>query len=260
MSRSTAPVPLADRIAVVTGGGRDLGRDLALALAEAGADVVVLGRTRVTVEATAAEIVDAGRRAWAAVCDVTDEQQVDATFDEIAHRFGAPHVLVNNAAAPRHQHAVADMPLDAWNETLSVKLTGAMLCTRAALRSMIPAGRGSIVNVSGTTGKVGLAYVSAHSVAQAGLIAFTQSLAREVGRHGIRANAIVPSAIEGEHLRRITSTNDAITGAGTSLLDQLSASSPLGRLVQPQEVAAGVVFLASDASSGMTGQTLDLLL
>lgn len=255
-----APLPLADRIAVVTGGGRDLGRDLALALAVAGADVAVLGRTRATLDATAGAIRATGRRARAVVCDVTDEAEVDAAFDEIVSTMGVPHVLVNNAAAPRHQHPVAEMPLDAWNETLAVKLTGAMLCTRAVLRSMIPAGRGSIVNVSGTTGKVGLALVSAHSVAQAGLIAFTQSLAREVGRHGIRANAVVPSAIEGEHLRRITSTNDERSGATTSLLDQLRASSPLGRLVQPDEVAAGVVFLASDASSGMTGQTLDLLL
>ena len=249
------------RVAVVTGGGRDLGRVLALALADAGADVAVIGRNAAPLAEVTAMVTARGRRAWSHVCDVTDETAVARTFTAIAADAGAVDILVNNAAAPRFQRAVADMTLAEWGAAFDTKVTGAMLCSREALRFMVPNGRGAIVNISGTTGKDGLAYVSAHSVAQAGLIALTQSLAKEVGRHGVRVNAVVPSAIEGEHLTRITATHDDLVAArdGT-LLNQLVAASPLGRLVRADDVAAAVVFLASDASSAMTGRTLDLLL
>jgi NAD(P)-dependent dehydrogenase (short-subunit alcohol dehydrogenase family) len=249
------------RVAVVTGGGRDLGRVLALALADAGADVAVIGRTMEPLAEVAAMVTARGRRAWSHVCDVTDDDAVAETFTAIAKEAGTLDILVNNAAAPRLQRAVAEMSLPEWRAAFDTKVTGAMLCSREALRFMVPNGRGSIVNISGTTGKDGLAYVSAHSVAQAGLIALTQSLAKEVGRHGVRVNAVVPSAIEGAHLARITAAHDDLVAArdGT-LLDQLVAASPLGRLVRADDVAAAVVFLAGDASSAMTGRTLDLLL
>jgi NAD(P)-dependent dehydrogenase (short-subunit alcohol dehydrogenase family) len=234
---------------------------LALALAVAGADVAVIGRTAAPLVEVAASVTARGRRGWARVCDVTDEDAVARTFAEIATEAGAIDILVNNAAAPRLQRAVAEMTVPEWRAAFDTKVTGAMLCCREALRTMVARGRGSIVNISGTTGKDGLAYVSAHSVAQAGLIALTQSLAKEVGRHGIRVNAVVPSAIEGEHLARITAAHDDLTPAsGETLLERLIAGSPLGRLVRADDVAAAVVFLASDASSAMTGRTVDLLL
>ncbi len=260
-----APSPVAldlrGRVAVVTGGGRDLGRVIALRLADAGADIVLLGRTPATLESTAGDVEARGRRASAFACDVTDEAAVVRTFRAIADTVGRIDVLVNNAAAARHQAPVADMDLAAWQAAFAVKVTGAMLCCREALRSMVPARRGSIINISGTTGITGLALVSAHSVAQAGLLALTQSLAREVGVHGVRVNAIAPSAIEGEHLLRIAATHDDRSESPEgALLRRLMEQSPLGRLVRPGEVADTVVFLASDASSGMTGRTLELLL
>ena len=246
---------------MVTGGGRDLGRVISLRFAEAGADVVVLGRTPEPLHDTVRDIEATGRRAWAFPCDLTDEADVVRTFAAVAVATGRVDVLVNNAAAPRHQAPVAEMDLAAWQSAFAVKVTGAMLCSREVLRTMIPAGRGSIVNISGTTGIAGLAMVSAHSVAQAGLLALTQSLSREVGRHGIRVNAIAPSAIEGEHLLRIAATHDDNSASPEgALLRRLMEESPLGRFVRPTEVADTVVFLASDASSGMTGRTLELLL
>lgn len=257
---SPGPV-LRGRVAVVTGGGRDLGRVIALRLAGASADVVVLGRTRATLEDTAREIEGLGRRAWAVPCDITDEADVTRAFAEITDATGRIDVLVNNAAAARHQAPVADMDLAAWRSAFDVKVTGAMLCCREALRAMVPAASGSIINISGTTGITGLAMVSAHSVAQAGLLALTQSLSREVGVHGIRVNAIAPSAIEGEHLLRIAATHDDNADSPDgALLRRLLEQSPLGRFVRPVEVADTVVFLASDASSGMTGRTLELKL
>lgn len=246
---------------MVTGGGRDLGRVISLRLAEAGADVVVLGRTVSALEDTAREIEALGRRAWAYRCDVTDEHDVVRTVALALSAVEHIDVLVNNAAAARYQAPVTHMDLAAWQSAFAVKVTGAMLCCREVLRSMVPAGRGSIINISGTTGITGLAMVSAHSVAQAGLIALTQSLSREVGVHGVRVNAIAPSAIEGEHLLRIAATHDDQSDAPDgALLRRLLEQSPLGRFVRPTEVADTVVFLASDASSGMTGRTLELLL
>ncbi len=252
---------LRGRVAVVTGGGRDLGRVISLRLAAAGADVVVLGRTGALLDDTAREIEAIGRRAWAYPCDLTDEADVVRTFAQIVGTVDHVDVLVNNAAAPRYQAPVAEMDLGAWQSAFAVKVTGAMLCCREVLRSMVPAERGSIINISGTTGITGLAMVSAHSVAQAGLIALTQSLSREAGAHGIRVNAIAPSAIEGEHLQRIAATHDDQSDSPDgALLRRLMEQSPLGRFVRPTEVADTVVFLASDASSGMTGRTLELLL
>jgi NAD(P)-dependent dehydrogenase (short-subunit alcohol dehydrogenase family) len=252
---------LGGRVAVVTGGGRDLGRVIALSLADAGADVAVIGRTAALLDETVAAVAARGRRAWAHVCDVTDDTAVTRTFEAIADAAGSVDVLVNNAAAPRLQRAVADMTRAEWDAAFATKVTGAMLCSREALRSMLPQAHGAIVNISGTTGKEGLAFVSAHSVAQAGLIALTQSLAKEVGRHGVRVNAVVPSAIEGEHLTRITAAHDDVAPSGDSpLLQRLVDGSPLGRLVRPDDVADAVVFLASDQSSAMTGRTLELLL
>lgn len=252
---------LRGRVAIVTGGGRDLGRVISRRLAEAGADVAVLGRTKSTLDDTVREIEVIGRRAWAFSCDLTDEAAVVRTFDELIATVGRVDVLVNNAAAPRHQAPVAEMDLGAFQSAFAVKVSGAMLCCREVLRTMIPAGRGSIVNLSGTTGITGLARVSAHSVAQAGLIALTQSLSREVGVHGIRVNAIAPSAIEGDHLLRIAAAHDDQRDSPDgALLRRLMEQSPLGRFVRPTEVADAVVFLASDASSGMTGRTLELML
>lgn len=251
---------LADRIAVVTGGGRDLGRSIALALAAQGADVAIIGRSAEPLERTAVDIRALGRRAMAVSADLTREEDVVAAFARIAADFGPLSILVNNASAPRMPRAVADMPLGEWSMTLATKLTAAMLCCREALRTMIPQARGSIVNISGTTGVQGGPFMSAHSVSQAGLISLAQALALEVGRHRIRVNSVVPSAIEGESLRAIVGDASKLEMDESAPLRQLQARSPLGRLVQPEEVAATVCFLASDAASGITGQAINLLL
>ena len=252
--------PLGDMVAVVTGGGRDLGRELALALAVQGADVAVIGRTVATLERTADDIRSIGPRSLAVTADLTSEEDVVAAFGRIADHLGPVTVLVNNASAPRMPRPVAEMLLDEWDTTLATKLTSAMLSSREVLKSMIPLRRGSIVNISGTTGLQGAPFMSSHSVAQAGLLALTQSLALEVGRHQIRVNAVVPSAIEGDSLRQI------LTGAADLELSErnpaqdLIDASPLGRLVQPHEVASVVCFLASNAASGITGQAINVLL
>src|SRR5262249_4469904 len=145
--------------------------------------------------------------------------------------------------------AVADMVLAEWELALATKLTSAMLCARQALATMVPLRKGSIVLISGTTGLRAAPFMSAHSVAQAGLIALAQALALEVGRYNIRVNSVVPSAIEGESLRKIVSDAKMMELDQSNPIAQLEALSPLGRLVQAKEVASTVCFLASDAAS-----------
>ena len=243
----------------MTGGGRDLGREISLALAEEGADVVLAGRTAETLERTAGDIQRLGRRCLPVVTDVCREDDVKALFHETREAFGHVSVLVNNSAAERFVSAVEDMPLDEWERAIATKMTAAMLCSREALGSMIRRQQGSIVNISGTTGLHGSPYMSPHSVAQAGLIALTQALAGEVGKHGIRVNAVVPSAIAGESLVRQFNERWGAP-SGDEHLRMLTEASPLGRLVDARNVTDAVIFLASERASGMTGQTLNLLL
>ena len=251
---------LAGEIAVVTGGGRDLGREIALALAAQGSDVAIIGRTRETLDQTAKAIEALGRRALPVVADVTREAEIIDAFEQIVSRLGSPTILVNNASAARRARAVADMVREEWELALATKLTSAMLCSRQALATMIPRRKGSIIFVSGTTGLRAAPFMSAHSVAQAGLIALAQALALEVGRYDIRVNSVVPSAIEGESLRAIVSNAKEMALNPSNPIAQLEALSPLGRLVQPKEVASTVCFLASDAASGITGQAVNILL
>ena len=252
--------PLDGDIAVVTGGGRDLGREIALALAAQGADVAIIGRTQETLSQTAGAIEALERRAFPVVADLTREAEIIGAFEQIVSRLGPPTILVGNASSPRLPRAVADMVLDEWNLALTTKLTSAMLCARQALSTMVPRRKGSIIFVSGTTGIRAAPFMSAHSVAQAGLIALAQALALEVGRYNIRVNAVVPSAIEGESLRNIVSNAKNLELDQSNPIAQLQALSPLGRLVQEKEVASTVCFLASDAASGITGQAVNILL
>ena len=251
---------LAGEIAVVTGGGRDLGRETALALAAQGSDVAIIGRTQEPLDQTAREIEALDRRALPIVADVTGESEIIQAFERIVSRLGPPTILVANASAARSPRAVADMALREWELALATKLTSAMLCSRQALATMVPRKKGSIIFVSGTTGLRAAPFMSAHSVAQAGLISLAQALALEVGRHNIRVNSVVPSAIEGESLRKILSDAEAMELDALNPIARLAALSPLGRLVQPREVASTVCFLASDAASGITGQAVNILL
>jgi NAD(P)-dependent dehydrogenase (short-subunit alcohol dehydrogenase family) len=251
---------LTGRIAVVTGGGRDLGREIALALAARGADVAIVGRTATHLERTAADIRALGREAVPVTADLTREDDTIKAFAQTVSALGPVDILVNNASAPRMPRPVAEMPLAEWNLTLATKLTAAMLCSREALKSMIPQSRGSIVHISGTTGLRAAPFMSAHSVCQAGLILLGQATALEVGRYQIRVNTVVPSAIEGESLRNIVADAAKLELDEKNPLKQLQAMSPLGRLVREAEVAATVCFLVSDAASGITGQAINVLL
>lgn len=246
------------RVAIVTGGGKGLGRAISLAFAKEGADVVVAARAEPALKEVASEIEAMGRKSLALVTDLTDPEQPLAMVNRTLEKFGRIDVLVNNSGIEGPTASVADMDLEAWNQVLAVNLTGAMLCAKYVLKSMIPRQSGTIINISSGAGRWGFSLRSSYSVSKWGIISLTQSLAREVGEYGIRVNCIAPGPVEGERIDRVYQHRSETTGKTIEeLVESDRAKAALHRFVTAEEVAALAVFLASDESSGMTGQTIN---
>jgi NAD(P)-dependent dehydrogenase (short-subunit alcohol dehydrogenase family) len=247
------------RTAVVTGGGSGLGRVFALALAEAGAAVAVIGRRPEPLKSTAEEIRRLGRQALAISADVTDESAVGTAFDQILSTFGAIDVLVNNAVG-YHRAPVPVQPLAEWQRVLDVSVTGVFLCCRAAGPHMIARRRGRIINVSSVYGSVGrdlslyaegdldTAQSLPYATSKGALLSLTRDLAAGWARHGITVNAISPGMFG-----RI---DVADRGIPPDVRARLVARTPLGRLGEPDDLRGVIVFLASDASAFITGHNL----
>jgi NAD(P)-dependent dehydrogenase (short-subunit alcohol dehydrogenase family) len=248
------------RVAIVTGGGYGIGRAIALAMAKEGADVVVAARTERALKQVAREIKGMGRKSLAMVIDLLQPEQPMAMVEKTLKKFGKIDILVNNAGAEGPISNVAEMDLKGWNDLLAVNLTGAMLCSRYVLeKGMIPRKNGVIINISSAAGRKGLPTRSAYSSSKFAIIGLTQSLAAEVGRYSIRVNAIAPGAVEGERIERVF--NIAAKNRGVTykqVVANSNARSALGRMVKPEEVGALAVFLASEQSSAITGQTINI--
>jgi NAD(P)-dependent dehydrogenase (short-subunit alcohol dehydrogenase family) len=250
---------LEGKIAVITGGGRGLGKGIALTFAAEGSDVVIAGRTETALKETAAEIEAMGRKCLAVVTDQSVPEQVRSMVDRTLERFGRVDVLVNNAGISGPALSVADMDLEAWKQTLAINLTGAMLCTKYILKDdMIPRKSGSIINISSVSGRMGHANRSPYSASKWGIIGLTQSLALEVGKYGIRVNCIAPGPVVGERIEwamRQVSKNQGISYE-QAVANEV-ARTALGRMIKPEEVGYLAVFLASDRSANITGQTIN---
>jgi len=250
---------LEGKLAVVTGGGRGIGRVIALAFAREGADVAVAATTESALKEVASQIEAMGRKSLAVVTDITDPAQPPAMVEKVLEKFGKIDVLVNNSGIEGPMMNVADMDLEGWNRLLAINLTGAMLCSKYVLqKSMVPRQSGAIVSISSVSGRRGPATRSAYSASKFGIIGFTQSLSMEVGRYGIRANCIAPGLVEGERIERVLRHNSQVSGRSyEEVLAMLNGRTALGRMVKPEEIAALAVFLVSDKSSGITGQTIN---
>ncbi len=239
--------PLAGRVALVTGSGRNIGRAIALALARAGAGVVVNARTsRDEVEEVVGEIRARGARAMAALADVRDSAAVGRMVAEAADQLGPIDILVNGAAL-RPEAPFEQITGDEWREVLSVVLDGAFVCTQAVIGGMADRGRGTVINIIGLTGQAG-APQRAHLVtAKSGLVGFTKALALEYAGRGITVNGVSPGLID-------TVRNPA-TATAEPAHRQLRVL-PMGRYGRPEEVASLCCYLASDDARYVTGQIL----
>lgn len=250
---------LNNKVAIVTGGGTGIGKAISLAFASEGATVVVAARTLPRLEAVADEIRSGGGRATAIQTDVTDESQVRDLVTQTIDEYGQVDILVNNSGIAAPVAKVADVNLDDWNRVLAINLTGAMLCAKTVLKSMIARRSGNIINISSEAGISGVPYRSPYCASKWGLIGLTRTLAMEMGKYGIRANCIAPGPVEGERIdNAIKATVEASGHPSEEIRNTMVAGAVLKRMVTAAEIAGAAVFLASDDSGGITGETISV--
>lgn len=236
---------LTDKIAVVTGGGRGLGRAIARGLAQHGARLVLTGRTAATLEATAAEL---GPETLAHPCDVAVEADVIALRDAALARFGRIDILVNNAGVNPIYKTIEKTTFDEWQHILGINLTGTFLCAKHIGGAMAEAGGGSIINISSVAGHVGLRRSVPYCATKGGVELMTKALALDWASKGVRVNCIAPGYFETD----LTAGMIANEALSTRLLGQ----TPMGRFGRDPDLVGAAVFLASDASAYVTGQSL----
>ena len=245
---------LPDRVALVTGGGRGIGRAIALAFAKEGARVAVTARTETELDAVAAEIRALGREALAVPCDVGERAQVDDAVRRVADGLGPVEILVNNAGIAVSAK-LQDTDDALWERHLRVNLTGAFLVTRAVLPGMLAARWGRIINIASIAGRQGYPLIAAYTASKHGLLGLTRALAQEVVAAGVTVNAICPGYVATELTWAGARNIQKRTGrAYEEAVQALAAFSPQKRLIEPEEVAALAVLLASDEARSVTAQ------
>jgi NAD(P)-dependent dehydrogenase (short-subunit alcohol dehydrogenase family) len=238
---------LEGQVAVVTGGGRSIGRACAVVLAEMGADIVLCGRDQATLDRTAGEVGETGRDALPIVCDVADPDQVENVFRQCTERFGRVDIAVANAGVFQEWMPSEHVTLAEWERVRAIDFDGVMHTCQAAGERMIAAKSGSIITVSSIAGLAALPSTFAYTAAKAGVIGMTKALATDWANHGIRVNAVAPGFV---------GRDDDPIREDPQMLAMIQARAPMGRWGEPREVGLAVGFLASPAASFITGAVL----
>ena len=252
---------LKDRVAIITGGGRGIGRGTALRFAQEGARLALVDLEQAHLDETAAELDASGTSVQyiALQGDVSSSADVQRCFDATVERFGRLDILVNNAGIGNPPVPIISMAEEAWDRTLAVNLKSVFLCSKlAALQYIKQGGGGRIISVASQAGKTGYPYLTPYSASKAGIILFTQAFAKEVGANKINVNCVCPGTIDTPILRDGgigLAGNEEMVGA---LLKNVLPSIPLGRIGYPDDVANVITFLASDEAAYMTGQAINI--
>lgn len=239
---------LTKRVAIVTGSAQGIGEAIALRLAGAGADVVVVDLNLPLAESVAQRIRAQGRRSIAIRCDVTNSSDVNEMRDRVLREFGKIDILVNNAGIAGRAVPIGEVSEEEWDRIMTVDMKSVFLCCKAVLPHMVERRYGKIVNIASTAGKDGNPNMVPYSAAKAGVIGLTKALAKEVVRPGIYVNCVTPAVTETPILEQLSPQQ----------VEYLASRIPMGRLGRPEEIAAVVHFLASDDASFVTGQCYDV--
>lgn len=251
------PAELEGKVAVVTGAARGIGRHIARALARAGADVVACARQRDALDAALDEIAGLGRRGVGIAVDLREPAQIDRIPEVALETFGRIDILVNNSGQGGPSSPLWEVEPEEWAETLAVNLTGAYLCSRAVLPSMIERRSGAIVFIGSVTGKRPLLHRSPYAASKLGLVGLCRTLALDAGPFGVRANVVSPGYVEGERIDWVIARQAEAQGRTPDAVRTAAASATaLGRFVSADEVAAAAVFLAGERSAAITGADL----
>jgi 2-deoxy-D-gluconate 3-dehydrogenase len=240
---------LTGETAVVTGGGRGIGRAIALGLAQAGAKICIADLDAKTGSSVADEIRAAGGVGSAYTADVGDEQSVEALFKAVAADHGGPHILINNAGTAIRKPSLT-VSMEDWDTVIRINMTGSFLCARVAARYMIEAGGGRIVNMASIMGLSGggLYPNISYQTSKGAVVNMTRALALEWAKSNIRVNAVAPTWVRTDFIKGLLGQPD--------LVKQIEAMMPLGRMADPEDIVGAVLFLASPASGMVTGHTL----
>ena len=240
---------LEGKVAIVTGGRRGIGRAIALAFTEAGADIVVCDRVVEDgeLEAVAEEIRRLGRRSLAVQADITQKSDVDNLVQRVVDEFSAVDILVNSAAM-NIRAPLLELREDGWDRIINTDLKGYYLCSQVVGKRMVDQKRGNIINMASTAAMKAAPEMGAYCIAKAGVVMLTRVLALELAKYNIRVNAIAPSIVKTKFSQPLWSDPDT--------LKQIEAEIPLGRLAETGDIIGSALFLASDASSYITGHTI----
>lgn len=241
---------LEGKVGLISGGRRGIGRATAVALARAGADVVVTDIELADLEKVAAEIGNLGRRSWAMMMDVADGNQVRAAVRQVEEEWGKIDIFVSNAGV-RLAQRFTEGNEDEWARTIAINLTSHIISCRAVLDGMIERGYGKIITIASDAGRLGSTGQAVYGAAKGGLVSFTRNLAMEMARHGINVNCVSPGLID-------TAMWNAVREDRPRLAEAYERAIPWKRLGKPEEVAAVVLFLATDEARYITGQTISV--
>lgn len=245
---STQLFSLEGKVALVTGASRGIGRAIAIGFAEAGADVAVAARSEGDLETLAKEIDSLGRKALVLPTDVRDRDAIQAMFDKTIEKFGRLDILVNNAGGSNFMSPIVGLRPEGWDKLRTLNLDSVFHCTQIGAQKLLESGGGSIIQIASVAGIQGAQGLSPYSAAKAGVIMFSQAVAKELAGSNVRVNSLAPGWID-------TPLNEWMT-SDEGTLREAEKMIPMGRIGKAEEIVGGAIYLASDASSFVTGATI----